>query len=53
VRGGDADERGFGMPEFSNDDLPSGNPSLKTVGIVLGGLAIAGLLLTLHSALGL
>ena len=41
------------MPEFSNDDLPSGNPSLKTVMIVLGGLAVVGLLFTFHSALGL
>jgi hypothetical protein len=41
------------MPEFSNDDLPSGNPSLRTVLIVLGGVVLVAIFFTFHSALGL
>jgi hypothetical protein len=40
------------MSNFSNDDLPSGNPSPKTVLIVLSCLAIAAVVVTFHSAFG-
>ena len=40
------------MTNFSNDDVPSGNPSAKTVLIVLSCLVLVGLVFTFHSALG-
>jgi hypothetical protein len=41
-------------PELSiNDNLPTSNPSLRTVLVVFGCLAVVVLVLTFHKALGL
>jgi hypothetical protein len=40
------------MTNFSNDDLPSGNPSLKTVMIVVCCIGFVGLVLGFHNTLG-
>ena len=40
------------MSNFNNDDIPSGNPSPKTVLIVLGCLGLVIMVFTYHSAFG-
>jgi len=39
--------------EINNDEMPSGNPSLKTVLIVLCSLVIIVTVITFHTQLGL
>ena len=39
--------------ESINDNLPTSNPSLKTVLVVFGCLAVVVLVLTFHKSLGL
>jgi hypothetical protein len=40
------------MSEFSNDDVPSGNPSPKAVLLVLSCIGLIGLVLGFHNTLG-
>jgi|EndMetStandDraft_8_1072994.scaffolds.fasta_scaffold132269_2 hypothetical protein len=40
------------MSNFNNDDVPSGNPSAKTVLIALFCIGVVGLILGFHNALG-
>jgi hypothetical protein len=46
-------ERVNAMSDLNNDDLPSGNPSLKTVLIVVCSLVLVAMVITFHTALGL
>jgi hypothetical protein len=39
--------------DINNDEMPSGNPSLKTVLIVLCSLILVAMVITFHTALGL
>jgi len=41
------------MPDFSNDNLPSNNPSLKTVLIVLCSIGVVVTFIVYHSTFGL
>jgi hypothetical protein len=45
------DERPFA--DVNNDDMPSGNPSLRTVLIVLCSLALIVTVITFHTQLGI
>jgi hypothetical protein len=49
---GDVRETGL-MPDFSNDNLPSNNPSLKTVLIVLCSIGVVVTFIMYHSTFGL
>lgn len=41
------------MPDFNNDNLPSNNPSLKTVLVVLGCIGVVVTFIMYHSTFGL
>jgi hypothetical protein len=49
---GDVRETGF-MPDINNDNLPSNNPSLKTVLIVLCSIGVVVTFIMYHSTFGL
>jgi hypothetical protein len=49
---GDVKEAGL-MPDFNNDNLPSNNPSLKTVLVVLGSIVLVVTFIMYHSTFGL